>query len=108
MPTNIRQQQTPQEILRAAPRSDTANDEIVTVADVAALLKCKSSSIYDMTRRRGRHDREMVVRSAAKPVLQRVGGRSVAKAGREWRNFGCAAPQFRIVGANRDEDSFAL
>jgi hypothetical protein len=54
MPTNIRQQQTPQEIRIAAPRSDAANDEIMTVADVAALLKWKSSSIYNMTRRRGR------------------------------------------------------
>ncbi len=54
MPPNIRQQQTPQEIRSAAPRSDAARDEIMTVADVAALLKCKSSSIYNMTRRRGR------------------------------------------------------
>ena len=54
MPTNIRQQQTPQEIRTATPRSDSAMDEIRTVADVAAVLKCKSSSIYKMTRRRGR------------------------------------------------------
>jgi predicted DNA-binding transcriptional regulator AlpA len=54
MPTNIRQQQPPHEIRSAAPRIDTATNEIMTVADVAALLKCKSSSIYNMTRRRGR------------------------------------------------------
>ena len=33
MPTKIRQQQTPQEIHSAAPRSDAARDEIMTVAD---------------------------------------------------------------------------
>jgi hypothetical protein len=44
MPTNIRQQQTPQEIRSAAPRSDAARDEIMTVADVAALLKCKGNN----------------------------------------------------------------
>lgn len=54
MLNDIRQQQTPQEIRTAAPRSNAATDEIMTVADVAALLKCKSSSIYSMTRRRGR------------------------------------------------------
>jgi helix-turn-helix protein len=54
MPMTIRQQQTPQEVFFAAPRSDAVDDEIMTVADVAAVLKCKSSSIYNMTRRRGR------------------------------------------------------
>ena len=29
-------------------------DEILTVADVARLLHCKESSIYNLTRRRGR------------------------------------------------------
>ena len=28
--------------------------EILTVADLAALLKCKPSSVYNLTRRRGR------------------------------------------------------
>jgi hypothetical protein len=30
------------------------NCEIMTVADLAALLKCKPSSVYNLTRRRGR------------------------------------------------------
>jgi len=29
-------------------------EEILTVADLAALLKCKPSSVYNLTRRRGR------------------------------------------------------
>jgi hypothetical protein len=29
-------------------------EEIFTVADLAALLKCKPSSVYNLTRRRGR------------------------------------------------------
>ena len=53
MPTNIREH-TPLEMRSAAAQSDAATDEIMTVADVAALLKCKSSAIYNMTRRRGR------------------------------------------------------
>lgn len=30
------------------------NDELLTVADLAAILKCKESSVYNLTRRRGR------------------------------------------------------
>ncbi len=33
-----------------APRSD---DRILTVAEVAELLRCKPSSVYNLTRRRG-------------------------------------------------------
>jgi len=29
-------------------------DELLTVSDLAAILKCKESSIYNLTRRRGR------------------------------------------------------
>jgi hypothetical protein len=29
-------------------------DELLTVADLAKILKCKESSIYNLTRRRGR------------------------------------------------------
>ena len=29
-------------------------DELLTVADLAAILKCKESSVYNLTRRRGR------------------------------------------------------
>jgi hypothetical protein len=29
-------------------------DELLTVADLATILKCKESSIYNLTRRRGR------------------------------------------------------
>jgi excisionase family DNA binding protein len=32
----------------------TENDIILTVAEVAELLRCKPSSIYNLTRRRGR------------------------------------------------------
>jgi predicted DNA-binding transcriptional regulator AlpA len=38
------------EILPTAP----ADNDILTVAEVAELLKCKPSSIYNMTRSRGR------------------------------------------------------
>jgi predicted DNA-binding transcriptional regulator AlpA len=38
------------EILQAAP----AENDILTVAEVAELLKCKPSSIYNLTRHRGR------------------------------------------------------
>jgi predicted DNA-binding transcriptional regulator AlpA len=38
------------EILPTAP----ADNDILTVAEVAELLKCKKSSIYNMTRSRGR------------------------------------------------------
>jgi hypothetical protein len=31
-----------------------ANDELLTVSDLAVILKCKESSIYNLTRRRGR------------------------------------------------------
>jgi hypothetical protein len=31
-----------------------AADELLTVADLAAILKCKESSVYNLTRRRGR------------------------------------------------------
>jgi predicted DNA-binding transcriptional regulator AlpA len=37
------------EILQAAP----AGNDILTVAEVAELLKCKPSSIYNLTRHRG-------------------------------------------------------
>lgn len=33
---------------------NTPHDELLTVADLAAILKCKESSIYNLTRRRGR------------------------------------------------------
>lgn len=36
------------------PFLDTNEDELLTVAEVAALLKCKISSVYNLTRRRGR------------------------------------------------------
>jgi predicted DNA-binding transcriptional regulator AlpA len=29
-------------------------DELLTVTDLAAILKCKESSVYNLTRRRGR------------------------------------------------------
>jgi excisionase family DNA binding protein len=38
------------EILQAPP----AENDILTVAEVAELLKCKKSSIYNLTRHRGR------------------------------------------------------
>ena len=38
------------EIIKAAP----ADNDIMTVAEVAELLKCKKSSIYNLTRSRGR------------------------------------------------------
>jgi predicted DNA-binding transcriptional regulator AlpA len=38
------------EILPTAP----LQNDILTVAEVAELLKCKSSSVYNLTRRRGR------------------------------------------------------
>jgi excisionase family DNA binding protein len=38
------------EIIQAAP----ADNDIMTVAEVAELLKCKKSSIYNLTRSRGR------------------------------------------------------
>jgi hypothetical protein len=31
-----------------------SGDELLTVADLAAILKCKESSVYNLTRRRGR------------------------------------------------------
>jgi len=33
---------------------NTPQDELLTVSDLAAILKCKESSIYNLTRRRGR------------------------------------------------------
>ena len=41
------------------------SEEILTVADLAALLKCKPSSVYNLTRRRGRARYEYPV-----PVLR--------------------------------------
>jgi hypothetical protein len=38
------------EVSHAAP----PDNEILTVAELAALLKCKASSIYNLTRHRGR------------------------------------------------------
>lgn len=35
-----------------APQSQA--DELLTVSDLARILKCKESSIYNLTRRRGR------------------------------------------------------
>jgi hypothetical protein len=35
-------------------QSDPQRDELLTVADLAAMLKCKESSVYNLTRRRGR------------------------------------------------------
>ena len=51
----------------------------------------------------------MVVRSCIGIGSQRVGGRSgVAKVGRKWRNFGCAASESRTVGGAPDEHCFTL
>ena len=36
------------------PQDATHRDELLTVADLALILKCKESSIYNLTRRRGR------------------------------------------------------
>jgi Helix-turn-helix domain len=33
---------------------NTPRDELLTVSDLAAILKCKESSVYNLTRRRGR------------------------------------------------------
>jgi predicted DNA-binding transcriptional regulator AlpA len=43
--------------------SSQAQDEILTVAEVAEILRCKPSSIYNLTRRRGqvRYDRPFPV-----------------------------------------------
>lgn len=38
----------------AATNSTHPEPEILTVADVARLLRCKVSSVYNLTRRRGR------------------------------------------------------
>ena len=41
------------------PRSD---DELLTVADLAAILKCKQSSVYNLTRKRSvRYARQLPV-----------------------------------------------
>lgn len=37
-----------------APFLKTNEDELLTVVEVAAFLKCKVSSVYNLTRRRGR------------------------------------------------------
>ena len=34
--------------------STNESDELLTVSDLAAILKCKESSVYNLTRRRGR------------------------------------------------------
>jgi predicted DNA-binding transcriptional regulator AlpA len=34
-------------------QQDTSHDEIITVAEVAAILKCRPSSVYNLTRKRG-------------------------------------------------------
>jgi predicted DNA-binding transcriptional regulator AlpA len=36
------------------PTATTQQDELLTVSDLAVILKCKESSIYNLTRRRGR------------------------------------------------------
>jgi predicted DNA-binding transcriptional regulator AlpA len=36
------------------PTATTQHDELLTVSDLAVILKCKESSIYNLTRRRGR------------------------------------------------------
>jgi hypothetical protein len=43
-------------VMHDQPPAVQANpaDELLTVADLAAILKCKESSVYNLTRRRGR------------------------------------------------------
>lgn len=42
--------------MSTAPKmsASVGHDELLTVADLARILKCKESSIYNLTRRRGR------------------------------------------------------
>lgn len=40
--------------LAKVPAVPVPQDEILTVDDVAKLLRCESSSVYNLTRRRGR------------------------------------------------------
>jgi len=35
------------------PQLQTTQSEIITVAEVAAILKCRPSSVYNLTRKRG-------------------------------------------------------
>jgi hypothetical protein len=38
----------------ATTQQSVPSDELLTVSDLAVILKCKESSIYNLTRRRGR------------------------------------------------------
>ena len=59
------------------PQEATHRDELLTVADLATVLKCKESSIYNLTRRRGRARYENPVPVLGLPMGSRFRNSSV-------------------------------